>query len=197
MADETTPRVKAGIYTRKGDKGETLLGGRQRVPKSHYRVEALGVVDELSATIGMIATTCLYTKDIPFYHSLQADLFTIGAILGGCDDIEIDQERIAFLEEKIDTISADLAPLRNFILPGGDAGAPRAMEAAWCHMARTACRRAERAVVHVHECDNDIPPNVLVYLNRLSDLLFVQARKVNGNGERDVLWSKDPPLQSR
>lgn len=180
---------KAGIYTRKGDKGQTSIGGVSGVLKSSYRVDAVGHVDELNAVLGMIGSYCGWSKRLAIYQSLQADLFTIGALLHRAKEVAIDQNRIAYLEEMIDEISATLVPLRNFILPGGDP------EAAWCHLARTVCRRAERAVVNVQELDGDMPENVLVYMNRLSDLLFVLARKANDDGKKDVLWAKPSPLR--
>jgi len=179
--------MKAGIYTRTGDKGQTSLAG-QRVLKSHYRIDAIGAVDELNSVLGMIVTYCEWSNCCKLYKSIQADLFTVGAILSGCEEIAVDQGRIAQLEEKVDEISAELKPLRNFILPGGDP------ESGWCHLARTTCRRAERAIVNVQELDANVPENILVYMNRLSDLFFVLARKANKNGEHDIVWTKPSPL---
>lgn len=185
-------RQKAGIYTRRGDTGDTSLTSGIRVSKSHYRIEAIGTVDELNAIIGALqvySPSCLGVgygpaKNKRLYAQIQEDLFVIGSILSGTADMEIESDRIAFFEEHIDNVSAGLVPLKNFVLPGGDA------EACWCHMARTVCRRAERAVIRVNEMDRDVPANVIVYLNRLSDFFFVMARKANNSGKDDVLWSR-------
>lgn len=171
------------IYTKTGDTGDTGLFGGGRVPKSHPRVEAYGDVDELNATIGVARATG--SPPDPEIDALlvrvQQDLFAIGALLATpdrermrmhLDKAKIDQERVAELERAIDAADAELEPLRAFILPGGSS------KAAALHVARTVCRRAERRIVDIAD-EMEIPPLVIVYLNRLSDLLFTLARLAN------------------
>ncbi len=171
------------IYTKTGDTGDTGLFGGGRVPKSHPRVEAYGDVDELNATIGVARATGSPPDpqiDALLVH-VQQDLFAIGALLATpdrermrmhLDKAKIDQERVAELERAIDAADAELEPLRAFILPGGSP------KAAALHVARTVCRRAERRIVDIAD-EMEIPPLVIVYLNRLSDLLFTLARLAN------------------
>jgi cob(I)alamin adenosyltransferase len=171
------------IYTKTGDTGDTGLFGGGRVPKSHPRVEAYGDVDELNATIGV--ARAVGSPPDPQIDALlvriQQDLFAIGALLATpdrermrmhLDKAKIDQERVGELERAIDAADAELAPLRAFILPGGSP------KAAALHVARTVCRRAERKIVDIAD-EMEIPPLVIVYLNRLSDLLFTLARLAN------------------
>ena len=171
------------IYTKTGDTGDTGLFGGGRVAKSHRRVEAYGDVDELNATIGVARATG--SPPDPEIDALlvrvQQDLFAIGALLATpdrermrmhLDKAKIDQERVAELERAIDAAAAELEPLRAFILPGGSS------KAAALHVARTVCRRAERRIVDIAD-EMEIPPLVIVYLNRLSDLLFTLARLAN------------------
>jgi cob(I)alamin adenosyltransferase len=175
------------IYTRGGDHGETSLGDGSRVAKSSARIAALGEVDEANAAIGMAR---LYTAgpEDSVLARIQNDLFDLGADL--CVPIEegkaalrVTQDQIDWLEAEIDRATAELEPLTSFILPAGVQGAVA------LHLARTVARRAERAVVHLteqpHEAVNRL---VLIYLNRLSDLLFVLARMANAGGMLDVLW---------
>jgi cob(I)alamin adenosyltransferase len=171
------------IYTKTGDTGDTGLFGGGRVPKSHPRVEAYGDVDELNATIGVARATG--SPPDPQIDALlvrvQQDLFAIGALLATpdrermrmhLDKAKIDQERVAELERAIDAADGELEPLRAFILPGGSP------KAAALHVARTVCRRAERRIVDIAD-EMEIPPLVIVYLNRLSDVLFTLARLAN------------------
>jgi cob(I)alamin adenosyltransferase len=171
------------IYTKTGDTGDTGLFGGGRVPKSHPRVEAYGDVDELNATIGVArATGSPPDQQIDaLLVRVQQDLFAIGALLATpdrermrmhLDKAKIDQERVAELERAIDAADAELEPLRAFILPGGSP------KAAALHVARTVCRRAERRIVDIAD-EMEIPPLVIVYLNRLSDVLFTLARLAN------------------
>lgn len=175
---------KSGIYTKQGDNGMTSLGDKRKLSKSHYRISAIGSLDELNSVIGMYigcSISCATNpKTSKFFHSLQDDLFAIGAHVGGIKELELDSERLSYIEEKIDEVSANLNPLHNFVLPGGRVGA------CWLHFARTVCRRAERELVYAQEQDGDIDQIVLTYINRLSDLLFVFARKDN-DGD-DILW---------
>jgi cob(I)alamin adenosyltransferase len=179
--------ILSRIYTRTGDTGETSLGDRTRVPKDHPRVAAYGSVDELNAVLGLLLTQPVPEAEL--LRSIQNDLFDVGADL--CLPLAPDEkpgqhlrvrpEQAARLEAAIDRLNAGLQPLTSFVLPGGRPAA------AWCHLARTVCRRAERAVVTLARCE-PINPQVIVYLNRLSDLLFILARVANDGGREDVLW---------
>jgi cob(I)alamin adenosyltransferase len=178
------------IYTRTGDKGETGLGDGSRVPKDHPRVEAYGSVDELNAVLGLLVGV-LPDDDPhrPLLRSIQNDLFDVGADLcrpiaaqeQGGERLRVRPEQSQRLETEIDRLNASLSPLTSFVLPGGRPAA------AWCHLARTVCRRAERAVAALGH-QEAINSESLIYLNRLSDLLFVLARFVNDQGQADVLW---------
>ena len=177
------------IYTRTGDTGDTALFGGGRVPKSHPRVEAYGDVDELNAAIGLARAIEMMPRIDEVLVPLQRDLFSIGALLATPDHdkmkkhlekANIDDRRIAELERAIDDGDRELEPLKSFILPGGTP------KAAALHVARTVCRRAERRVIALEE---DIPGIVIVYLNRLSDLLFTLARVANRRaGAGEVTW---------
>jgi cob(I)alamin adenosyltransferase len=179
------------IYTRTGDEGDTGLFGGGRVAKDDPRVEAYGEVDELNAVIGMARAVELMPRIDEVLVPVQRDLFSLGAILATPDRAKmqeqlakarIDDERIAQLERSIDAGETELEPLRAFILPGGTA------KAAALHVARTVCRRAERRVVHLTQTV-ELPPLVTIYLNRLSDLLFVLARVANRRaGAGEVTW---------
>ena len=179
------------IYTRTGDEGDTGLFGGGRVPKDHPRVEAYGDVDELNAAIGLARATAPMPRIDEVLVPLQRDLFAIGALLATPDrdkmheqlaKARIDDERIAQLERAIDAAESELEPLKAFVLPGGTS------KAAALHVARTVCRRAERRVVSLLR-DEPLPPLVAVYLNRLSDLLFVLARVATARGGAgEVTW---------
>jgi cob(I)alamin adenosyltransferase len=179
------------IYTRTGDEGNTGLFGGGRVAKHHPRVEAYGDVDELNAVLGMARAVELMPRIDEVLVPVQRDLFAIGALLATPDrdrmreqlaKARIDDERIAQLERAIDAGEAELEPLRSFILPGGTP------KAAALHVARTVCRRAERRVVALQE-QEEIPQLAVIYLNRLSDLLFVLARVANRRaGAGEVTW---------
>ncbi len=170
------------IYTRLGDRGETHLGDMSRVPKTHPRIEAYGDVDELNAQIGLTLTLDgLPERYGRWLGRVQNDLFDVGADLsvppgGERQRLRVAAEQTAWLEEACDEVNATLAPLRSFVLPGGTAAA------AHLHVCRTVCRRAERRVLLVEEAN----PEVVRYLNRLSDLLFILSRGANGNEE--PLW---------
>lgn len=179
------------IYTKTGDKGDTGLFGGGRVPKDHPRVTAYGEVDELNAVIGMARSVEMMPRIDEVLAPIQRDLFSIGALLATPDaekmheqltKARISDARIAQLEQAIDDGEAELEPLTAFILPGGTP------KAAALHVARTVCRRAERAVIRL-EREAEVPPIVFVYLNRLSDLLFVLARVANRRaGAGEVTW---------
>ncbi|HMJ58821.1 MAG TPA: cob(I)yrinic acid a,c-diamide adenosyltransferase [Gemmatimonadales bacterium] len=173
----------ARIYTKTGDDGETGLFGGSRVPKDDARVTAYGEVDELNAAVGFAASLEPESLDAAFLQTIQRDLFTIGAELAKApSEPRIGEPQIGMLEHMIDGHEAKLEPLKNFILPGGTP------KAAAFHLARTVCRRAERAVVSLVR-EQKISPSIVKYLNRLSDLLFVLARATNARaGRPDVTW---------
>jgi len=178
------------IYTRTGDAGDTGLFGGGRVAKTHPRVEAYGDVDELNAAIGLARAIELMPRVDEVLVPLQRDLFAIGALLATPDHdkmkkqlekASIDERRIRELEHAIDEGDQELEPLKAFIVPGGTP------KAAALHVARTVCRRAERRVIALQ--GDEIPPIVVVYLNRLSDLLFTLARVANRQaGAGEVTW---------
>jgi cob(I)alamin adenosyltransferase len=174
------------IYTRTGDDGTTGLGDGTRVGKDHARVEAIGCVDELNSLLGLLITEPLDDKLRGPLTRIQHTLFDLGAELSIPGRAIVDAEHVTELEHWLDGLNEPLAPLKEFILPGGTRAA------ALCHLARTVCRRAERRVYTLarHE---PVQPAALRYLNRLSDLLFVMARAINrAAGERDVLWTPTP-----
>ena len=181
------------IYTKTGDAGDTGLFGGGRVSKSHPRVEAYGEVDELNATIGLARSIEIMPRIDEVLAPIQRDLFAIGALLATPDrdkmrqhleKARVDEERVAELEHAIDDGDRELEPLKSFILPGGTP------KAAALHVARTVCRRAERRVVELQELhETEVPPLVVIYLNRLSDLLFTLARLANRRaGAGEVTW---------
>jgi cob(I)alamin adenosyltransferase len=174
------------IYTKTGDAGETGLFGGGRVPKDDLRVRAYGDVDELNATLGFAAALEPDGFEAGVLQSIQRDLFTIGAELAtpNAEKVreQVGADRVSAIEQVIDRHEATLPPLKNFILPGGTP------KAAALHVARTTCRRAERAVVSLAR-DEQINPIIIHYLNRLSDMLFVLARAVNKQaGRADIVW---------
>ena len=172
------------IYTRTGDNGTTGLGDGTRVAKDSTRVEAMGIVDELNAVIGVLLTEPLpeaISKTLTHVH----DLFDLGGEICIPGHVMVKAERIIVLEETLDQLNDDLSPLKEFILPGGTRAA------AYCHLARTVCRRAERQLIKLghEEAVTDVS---LQYLNRLSDLLFVMCRVINKDaGCADVLWKNE------
>src|SRR5438105_3774952 len=172
------------IYTKTGDAGDTGLFGGGRVPKNHPRVEAYGDVDELNAVLGAARAAEPMPRIDEVLVPVQRDLFAIGALLATpnleemrqhLEKARIDDARFDELERSIDDGDAELEPLRAFIVPGGTT------KAAALHVARTVCRRAERRVVELAD-ETEIPPLVVIYLNRLSDLLFTLARVANKRG---------------
>jgi cob(I)alamin adenosyltransferase len=179
------------IYTRTGDQGETGLFGRGRVPKDHPRVSAYGEVDELSSAIGMARAIQPIEFFDPLLEAVQRDLFAIGGQLAApepgkvakaLEKAAVPDARVAEFERVMDEAEGELPPLRAFVLP---AGTPKA---AALHLARTICRRAERSVVRLAR-ESEVPELFLVYLNRLSDLLFTLARLANHrHGAGDVTW---------
>lgn len=173
------------IYTRTGDNGTTGLGDGSRINKDSLRVEAMGDVDELNSVIGIMLTEAVPNDLISALTKIQHDLFNVGAEICIPGYIILQQSRIADLEHIIDTLNEDLPPLKEFILPGGTKAA------AYCHLARTVCRRAERKLVELHR-NEKVTDISLQYLNRLSDLLFVMCRTINKEaGVSDVLWKNE------
>jgi cob(I)alamin adenosyltransferase len=186
------------IYTRTGDDGTTGLGSGERRKKYDLRVAAYGTLDEANAAIGLarLHTANDVTLDAALSR-IQNDLFDVGADLtisgkgkgpGGAR-LTVTQAQVAWLEDEIDRLNAELEPLKSFVLPGGSPAA------AYLHLARTICRRAERLIAELKDKPGEsVGDAVLQYVNRLSDLLFVASRYTNGKGARDVLWQ---PGQNR
>src|SRR5262245_16049687 len=180
------------IYTRAGDDGTTALGTGERRKKYDLRIAAYGTLDEVNAAIGVAR---LHTADDPAFDALlgrvQNDLFDVEADLclpgkgkgpAGAR-LTVTDAQVTWLEQEIDRLNADLAPLRSFVLPGGTA------TAAYLHLARTMCRRAERIMVELNDRPGEeVTPEALKYVNRLSDFLFVASRWANQKGAQDVLW---------
>ncbi len=179
------------IYTKFGDGGQTALGDGTRVWKDGLRIRVIGEVDELNSVLGLAIAG--QSPEADLLRGIQNDLFDIGADI--CIPINADESNVLRLtptqterlEREIDRLNERLQPLKSFVLPGGSSSA------AWLHLARTVCRRAERSVVELMR-DESLNPSVLTFLNRLSDLLFVLARIANDDGKTDVLWV---PGQSR
>jgi cob(I)alamin adenosyltransferase len=180
------------IYTRTGDDGTTALATGERLPKYHVRIAAYGTVDEVNATLGLARLhTTTQTHLDAMLARIQNDLFDLGADLSspekgkgpGGERLAIVEAQVARLEREIDALNADLQPLRSFVLPGGTAAA------AYLHVARTVCRRAERLMVELAAAPGPgVSAAALKYVNRLSDFLFVASRHANEMGARDVLW---------
>jgi cob(I)alamin adenosyltransferase len=177
------------IYTRTGDDGTTALGSGERRPKYDLRVAAYGTVDETNAAIGVVR---VHVKDSPLDAMLgliQNDLFDLGADLavpqreGKAERLRVLASQVGRLERDIDSLNDKLAPLTSFVLPGGTPAA------AYLHLARTICRRAERMMVELAgRPDEPVSDAAIQYMNRLSDFLFVASRSANNNGAGDVLW---------
>jgi cob(I)alamin adenosyltransferase len=179
------------IYTRTGDDGTTALAAGGRRPKHDPRVEAFGTVDETNACIGLVRLHTAETTLDPVLARIQNDLFDLGADLATVETgkplpyepLRVTEAQVDWLEGEIDRMNSELSPLRSFVLPGGTPAA------AALHLARTVCRRAERRTTELaSEPAETVSPAVVKYLNRLSDLLFVASRFVNGRGADDVLW---------
>ena len=165
------------IYTKTGDKGLTSLIGGTRVPKHHLRIEAYGTVDELNSYIGLISDQAIGTHEKNILKEIQDRLFTVGSSLAADPERskmkipDLHMSDIELLEKEMDAMNEVLPDLKHFILPGGST------TASYCHIARCVCRRAERLAVHLAE-DSFVDEKVTMYLNRLSDYLFVLARKL-------------------
>ena len=184
-------RVK--IYTKRGDSGETSLIFGTKVSKDHPRIKACGSIDELNATFGTAISFNKEPRIVKILESIQNELFNIGAEIASQQKLrkntkeyyQLNKSKIDGLEIKIDQYDDKLPPLKTFILPSGTNAA------ALLHLARTVCRRAEREVVTLSK-NEQVNPNILAYLNRLSDLLFVLARYTNRrSGRKEIPWQKD------
>lgn len=179
------------IYTRTGDQGTTSLVGGQRVSKCCSRLESYGTIDELNSHIGLLMTETTDPDDRQLLLSVQGNLFVIGSYLA-TDTAQtqlrsasiVTDDMLTQLEQAIDTIDAQLPALRSFVLPGGTRGA------AIAHVCRTVCRRAERCILTLQqELPSPLDPHVLAYVNRLSDYLFILARKLNIQAaQEEILW---------
>ncbi|HFA47616.1 MAG TPA: cob(I)yrinic acid a,c-diamide adenosyltransferase [Bacteroidetes bacterium] len=175
------------IYTKTGDAGQTSLFGGRRLPKSHLRIDAYGTVDELNSYVGLLRDAIENDAFRGVLKEIQNRLFTIGSNLAmdpakNLDPPDIVDSDIELLENQIDEMEAELPPLKNFILPGGHT------TVSFCHLARTVCRRAERLVVGLN-LQEPVEPLLVRYLNRLSDYLFVLARKLGKDlGAEEVVW---------
>jgi len=173
------------IYTRTGDNGTTGLGDGSRVNKDSLRVEAMGDVDELNAVIGILLTEPLSESIAAVLTRVQHDLFDLGGEICIPGFEMVKAGRVSALEATLDQLNEQLQPLEEFILPGGSRAA------AYCHLARTVCRRAERQLTRLSR-EEAVTPVSLQYLNRLSDLLFVMCRILNKDaGKADVLWKNE------
>ncbi len=184
------------IYTKTGDKGETSLFGGTRVKKFDLRIESYGTIDELNSYIGLIRDQKIDTNSFNSLIKIQNNLFTIGAMLAtppekeklksGKERLKIKKitiEEILFVENEIDQINTELPLMTNFVLPGGHT------TVSFCHIARSICRRAERIIVQLNQ-DEPVNENILIYINRLSDYLFVLARKLTKDNKAiEIAWN--------
>jgi len=183
--DRDEPVRLTRIYTRGGDRGETSLGDGSRVPKRDARIAAFGTVDELNAQVGVVVARGVPDRMRQLLERIQNELFDLGADLSvpyaaGDERLRVTQQQVDALEEACDGWNESLSELRSFVLPGGtEAGAH-------LHVARTVCRRAERDALAAGE-QFELNPLALVYLNRLSDLLFILSRAANAGGD-EPLW---------
>ncbi len=176
------------IYTKGGDKGQTSLLGGARVYKSHIRIHAYGTIDELNSYVGLLSDQEINKERVTFLRDIQNILFTVGSHLAASPDHDssklprTDQEQINLLERAIDTMEEELPVLRSFLLPGGH------QSVSFCHLARCVCRRAERLVIKLNDFE-PVEPIIIVYLNRLSDYLYVLARKMGKElGVEEIPW---------
>jgi cob(I)alamin adenosyltransferase len=174
------------IYTRTGDAGSTGTADGRRVAKDSALIEAIGTLDELNSHLGLLLALDLPEDAAAILHKVQHWLFNIGAEVGGSKNYRLPEQAVLELEAALDHYNAALPPLKEFILPGGS------QAAATCHLARTVCRRAERRLISWLGGSPDANPELLKYLNRLSDLLFVLARVLlKAEDGHEVYW-KDP-----
>ncbi len=179
------------IYTRSGDEGTTALGNGERRKKYDLRIAAYGTVDEVTAAIGVARLHTAGAAGVDaMLARIQNDLFDLAADLcspdkgkgPGGERLAVTDAQVKRLEEEIDLLNAELEPLRTFVLAGGTPAA------AHLHLARTVCRRAERLIVELKDQGESVSPQLMSYINRLSDFLFVASRFLNDKGRADVLW---------
>jgi len=170
------------IYTKRGDKGETDLLLQKNISKVNLRLEAIGTIDELNSILGVVVTD-LNTKAVEdFVVGIQDNLFTLNSILAGAK-LQFSSNKTKMLENKIDELEKNLPPLGNFILPGGT------KSGSLFHLARSVCRRAERSLVDLKQKEK-VKPQIIIYINRLSDTLFVLSRSVNHlAGKKEIVWA--------
>lgn len=176
------------IYTKTGDKGDTSLLGGARVSKANLRIHAYGTIDELNAHIGLVRDQEINKDRVNLLHQVQNNLFSIGSILAAQPgkDIhylpEIEKEDVLMLEKEIDGMNEKLPAMKNFILPGGH------QAVSFCHIARCVCRRAEREIVNLGN-QEPVQEIIIIYINRLSDYLFVLSRMMaNELGIEEIIW---------
>lgn len=183
---------KSLLYTRGGDTGYTSLVGGERVKKNSSRLCAYGTIDELSSALGLIVAGNRCGEDLSkLVYEIQNELFNIGSYLATINTVgsekpcsSLSENEIEWIEKQIDRIDGETPPIREFILPGG------CEAAALAHMARVICRRAERCILDLSDTEY-VDPNVIRYVNRLSDLLFAMARNLNhGQGYKEITWKK-------
>lgn len=181
-----------GIYTKTGDKGETSLVGHVRVSKGSVRLECYGTTDELNSHVGLLITYCSDAADLQFLAGVQSKLFVVGGYLA-TDNSQteiregniVTEEMVQEIEDEIDRLQKRVPPMKMFVVPGGSRGA------AYAHVCRTICRRAERNIVRLMESGAVVDDNVLALINRLSDYFFVLARKLNvDNGVEEKIWKR-------
>jgi cob(I)alamin adenosyltransferase len=177
------------IYTKRGDKGKTDLFDsynlcKIRVFKDDNKIQAIGSIDELNSSIGIVINLVKDKEEIIFLRKIQKDLFLINAYLAGAKNISFSKNKVNYLEKKIDFLEKGLPKLKNFIFPGGS------LISSFMHFARSITRRVERNIVTISK-ENKINPNILIFINRLSDLLFVMARWNNKtSGVDELIWKK-------
>ena len=166
------------VYTKTGDMGQTSLFGGKRVSKAHIRIDAYGTIDELNSWIGLLRDQEINQKRSALFNEIQDRLFTIGSELAADPDKpklkkpDLFDSDVEFLEKEMDNMDESLPEMKFFVLPGGH------QSVSFCHIARTVCRRAERLAIAMRETEGHVPDLVIIYLNRLSDLLFVLSRKM-------------------
>ena len=176
------------VYTKSGDKGKTSLIGGKRVAKDEIQIEAYGTIDELNSNLGLLRDYCLLESDKKFILDIQENLFIIGSLLAIDysnklkEHINFSNEKYYTIENEIDRISINLPVMTNFIIPGGH------VTISTCHISRSVCRRAERICVKFSK-ENELNGNILIYLNRLSDYLFILSRKIRQDtNTQEIKW---------
>ena len=177
------------IYTKSGDKGKTSLIGGKRVSKDDIQIDAYGTIDELNSNLGLLRDYCSLESDKSFILNIQKDLFIIGSLLAvdyskksNEQRIDFSQNKIILIENKIDEIDLSLPKMTNFIIPGGH------VAVSTCHISRSICRRAERKCIKFAK-QFELNNNILIYLNRLSDYLFVLSRKISlDTNTQEIKW---------